>query len=131
MAMAVETERYHWRRAQQNLHEAEHSGSAHDRSWRAYAAVEEALMALVSEPPKRYNLRNRLSDLVSLLPIDVPQDVLHDLSMVSYLESLPTHTADAGIYYQEDSSRATEHLRAALRVTKWVQEQLEEKIKSN
>lgn len=125
--MAVETER-HWRNAKQNFQEARCSGRAHDCSWRAYFAVEEALMALVSEPPRRYTLHNRLSDLVSLLPIDVPQDVLHDLRILSYLEGLPTQTADAGLSYQEDSSLATEHLGAARRVTQWVQEQLKEKI---
>lgn len=87
-------------------------------------------MGLVSEPPERYSLRNRLSYLVSLCPCDVPQDVLHDLSILSYLEGLRTQAANAAIYYQEDSSLAKEHLWAARRVTQWVQEQLEEKIES-
>lgn len=156
--MTAETER-HWCSAKQNFQEAERSGSADDRSWRSYAAVEEALAALISEPPgrggepmasasgapcvspanfclfttggPRYTRRNRLSNLVSLLPIDVPQDGRHDLRILSYLEGRPTHTADAGINYQEDSSLATEHLGAARRVMQWVQEQLEEKTKAH
>jgi len=130
MAMALKTERYYWGIAQQNLDAAGLAKSADECSRREYDAGEAALLALVSDPPKRQTLRNRFSDLVSLLPIDAPQEILHDLSTLSYMEGLPSHTTDGGIYYQDDWDRATAHLRAATRVTKWMQEQLEEKIKS-
>ena len=62
--------------------------------------VKEALMHLVSVPPGQY----RLLDLAALSPVDVPQDVIHDLRILS-------------------TPIAEEYLRAEYRVLQWVQDQ--------
>ena len=66
-------------------------------------------MVLVSSPPGQ---QYRLLDLASLSPVDVPQDVLHDLRILS-------------------TPIAEEHLRAECRVIQWVQDHLEERKFNN
>ena len=80
--------------------------------------VEEALMALIPAPPGRHGLRTRLLDLVPLLPMDVPQETLHNINILSRLEDPSIHTADAIEYAAQ----------AARRVKQWAKEQLKKEV---